>query len=85
MLDIITDCGEKINRKFDRSEKFRIDEIRLSDIIAALICCTLSWLVVLFMIVAFFAMIGWLMWEKTKEIVIFKKDFEELESKERTK
>lgn len=57
----------------DRSEKFRIDEIRLSDIIAALICCTLSWFVVLFMIVAFFVMIGWFMWEKTKEIVIFKK------------
>ena len=57
----------------DRSEKFRIDEIRLSDIIAALICCTLSWFVVLFMIVAFFVMIGWLIWEKSKEIVIFKK------------
>ena len=57
----------------DRSEKFRIDEIRLSDIIAALICCTLSWFVVLFMIVAFFVMIGWLIWEKTKEVVIFKK------------
>jgi hypothetical protein len=57
----------------DRSEKFRIDEIRLSDIIAALICCTLSWFVVLFMIFAFFVMIGWLIWEKSKEIVIFKK------------
>ena len=57
----------------DRNENFQIDEIRLSDIIAALICCTLSWFVVLFLIVAFFAMIGWLMWEKTKEVVIFKK------------
>ena len=57
----------------DRSEKFRIDEIRLSDIIAALICCTLSWFVILFIIVAFFVMMGWLIWEKSKEIVIFKK------------
>ena len=57
----------------DRSEKLRIDEIRLSDIIAALICCTLSWFVILFMIVAFFVMIGWLIWEKSKEVVIFKK------------
>lgn len=57
----------------DRSEKFRIDEIRLSDIIAALICCTLSWFVVLFIIVAFFVMMGCFIWEKSKEIVIFKK------------